>query len=183
MTKSAMKTRLKESLAIIGETAERGETEWVADNYYLIHRYKDLPKKGGCFRYPEAAELMAAYLAEQGWKCDEESLCRHLRERSAQSPLSYGVISAIPAALAYCTILRIGAICRGEKNAALLPETIGVLRELSEVRKNELFAYGWQAEEVLEEQEESYPLCSEETKAAYRAALAKRALRGERIVL
>ena len=180
MTKSAMKTRLKESLAIIGETAERGETEWVADNYYLIHRYKDLPQKGGCFRYPEAAELMAAYLAEQGWKCDEESLCRHLRERSAQSPLSYGVISAIPAALAYCTILRIGDICRGEKNAALLPETIGVLRELSEVRKNELFAYGWQAEEVLEEQEESYPLCSEETKAAYRAALAKRARKNRR---
>ena len=128
MTKSTMKTRLKDSLAVIEETAKRGEAEWVSDNHYLILRYKALPQKGGCFRYPEAAELMAAYLAEQSWICKEETLCRYLAEQSRQKSISHGVISAIPAALAYCTILRIGDICKGAKNAALLPEAIGVSR-------------------------------------------------------
>ena len=118
MTKSAMKTRLRNSLAAIRKTVQEGGTDWVADNYYLIHRYEKLPQRGGCFRYPSTAELMAAYLAENGGTCDEESLCRFLAEHGREKPLSYGEISAVPAALAYCAITRIGDICKGEKKDA-----------------------------------------------------------------
>lgn len=180
MTKSAMKTRLRDSLAAIRKTVQEGGTDWVADNYYLIHRYEKLPQKGGCFRYPSTAELMAAYLAENGGTCKEESLCRFLAEHGREKPLSYGEISAVPAALAYCAITRIGDICKGEKNAALLPEAVGVLRELSEIRISPLFSAAWQAEGVLEAEEQDYVLFSPETKAAYRKTLSKRAKKHRR---
>lgn len=180
MTKSAMKNRLRDSLAAIRKTVQEGGTDWVADNYYLIHRYEKLPQRGGCFRYPSAAELIAAYLSEQGWRAEEESLCRFLAEQGQEKPLSYGEISAVPAALAYCAITRMGDICKGEKNAALLPEAVGVLRELSEIRISPLFSAAWQAEGVLEAEEKDYSLFSPETKAAYRKALSKRARKHRR---
>jgi len=180
VTKSAMKTRLRDSLAAIRKTVQEGGTDWVADNYYLIHRYEKLPQRGGCFRYPSTAELIAAYLAENGGKCEEESLCRFLAEQGREKPLSYGEISAVPAALAFCAITRIGDICKGEKNASLLPEAIGLLRELSEIRISSLFSASWQAEGILEKEEKDYPLFSPETKAAYRKTLSKRAKKHRR---
>ena len=74
-----MKNRLRDSLAAIRKTVQEGGTDWVADNYYLIHRYEKLPQRGGCFRYPSAAELIAAYLSEQGWRAEEESLKTRIR--------------------------------------------------------------------------------------------------------
>ncbi len=180
MTKPTMKARLKNALTTIRETVKSGQPEWVADNYYLIHRYGKMPEKEGLFFHPRVVESVAAYLTEYAWTPEEESLCRYLREQTREKPLAYREIAAVPAALVYCAVTRIGDICTGEKNAALLPKAIGVLRELSDIRISALFSELWQAEEILEKREKDYPLFSPETKAAYRTFLAKRARKHRR---
>lgn len=176
MTNDSAKKRLQKALDSILKCIENGQSEWVSDNYHLIHRYGKGVQKSKAFGEIAAAEReTSAYLAETGWKPTEESLCAFFGEKNRFTPMEHSVLRAVPLCIAFCAILRIGDICRGEKSASLLPDAIGVLRSLSEIRVSRLLEESWQAERILLTGEQDYLLFSDETKESYRKALSRRA--------
>lgn len=176
MTNDSAKKRLRRALDSILECIDRGQSEWVSDNYHLIHRYGKALQKSKAFREIAAVEReTSAYLAETGWKINEDSLCAFFAETNRYTPMPHAVLRGVPLCMAYLAILRVGDICRGEKNATLLPDAIGVLRGLSEVRVSRLLSECWQAETALLQGEKDYALFSDETKESYRRALSRRA--------
>ncbi len=181
MTKESVKKRLNRALHSILDCISAGKSEWVSDNYHLIHRYGKGLQKSKVYREIAAVEReVSAYLAETGWKPQEESLCSFFAETCRFTPMDHPTLCAVPQCLAFCAILRIGDICRGEKNAALLPDAIGVLRSLSEIRLSRLLEESWQTEKIFLAGEQDYAQFSDETKQSYRKALSKRAKKHRR---
>ncbi len=171
---TTLRKRQKNAVRIIRACIKHGAPDWVADNYYLIDRYSKPPRvlSRVSDRFVQTIER---YLTETGWKISETTLCAFLEQNAAEDGFSYDELCAVLSLPACLAIVRIGDICAEKKNAALLPESIGVLRALSEIDPSALFESAWHAERVLRENEPDYALCSAETKAAYRRALTDRA--------
>ncbi len=171
---TTLRKRQKNAVRIIRACIKRGAPEWVADNYYLIDRYSKPPRVLSRIS-DRFVQTIERYLTETGWKLDETTLCSFLKQNAGENGFCYDELCAVSSMLACLAITRIADICAEKKNASLLPETIGVLRALSELETNALFESAWNAEAVLQANEPDYAMCSAETKAAYRRALTDRA--------
>ena len=171
---TTLRKRQTNAVRVIRACIKQGAPDWVADNYYLIDRYSKPPRvlSRVSDRFVQTIEQ---YLTETGWKVDETTLCAFLEQNAGENGFSYDELCAALSLLACLAIIRIGDICAEKKNASLLPESVGVLRSLSDIDVSALFESAWRAERVLQENEPDYALCSAETKAAYRRALTERA--------
>lgn len=171
---TTLRKRQKNAVRIIRACIKRGAPDWVADNYYLIDRYSKPPRVLSRIS-DRFVQTIERYLTETGWKPCESSLCAFLEQNAGADGFSYHELCAVLSLIACLAITRIGDICAEKKNASLLPESIGVLRALSDIDLSVLFDAAWRAERVLHEREPDYALCSAETKVAYRRALTERA--------
>ena len=171
---TTLRKRQKNAVRIIRACIKRGAPDWVADNYYLIDRYSKPPRVLSRIS-DRFVQTIERYLTETGWKPCESSLCAFLEQNAGAEGFSYHELCAVLSLIACRAITRIGDICAEKKNASLLPESVGVLRALSDIDLSVLFDAAWRAERVLHEHEPDYALCSAETKAAYRRALTERA--------
>ncbi|PKM62372.1 MAG: hypothetical protein CVU97_05645, partial [Firmicutes bacterium HGW-Firmicutes-21] len=157
-------------------SGEHKEYLWIYDNFYLIDRYyravlktKNLissVEKSGCF------ELVYNFCEEKSYKFDERELCEFLSYSHSSHIFTCHQIYAIPMLIAAAAIIRIGTACDSGEGLSVLPNAVNLLRHVGELDSEELFHCAWIPERILIAYEKDYSIYTEDTKHAYRNALA-----------
>lgn len=172
-----LRKRLKRSYYLIQKSLSMREvSEWLTDNFYIIDKhYRVLKSDKGSLSQTDIFYLIKQYCIERDCNASPETLSAFLRESGKD--LSYFELCAVKPLLAACAIDILAESLSRARGEYLIPHAIKLLQGLDNPEYDDILQSLWAPEEILLRYERDYIRFDRETKADYRARLAKYAKR------
>jgi len=171
-----MRKQLKRAYSVIKNSLGDSDiSPWVSDNFYCIDRYYLSSLKD---KYSHKCKRLFSVIKDC---CEAHDCCptaTQLRERISAERVgfSYYELCSIRSLVAASAIIAIAECVKSGKRGYLLPNAIKLLHSLDDTEYDDMIPLLWRTEGIIANFEEDYDRFDLPTKAAYRSAIAKRAL-------